>query len=152
MQTAALWHHVEQKYGGFTSYQKLEKRRNQMKQHLYITQRRIVRTAICAAILVILVCSSGALAQSVAQSGEQKNMTLVGHVGLQGRGAYQPNVITSPDGRVIAFAGLHNAPNLGGAPGPLPNPLNGGALEENRTLIIEARQSGVSGKRVGLGG
>src|SRR5262249_6830948 len=58
MQTATLMHHVEQKYGGFTSYQKLEKRRNQMKQHLYITQRRIVRTAICAAILVILVCSS----------------------------------------------------------------------------------------------
>jgi len=26
MQTATLWHHVEQKYGGFTSYQKLEKR------------------------------------------------------------------------------------------------------------------------------
>src|SRR5262250_3447082 len=105
MQIATLWHHVEQKYGGFTSYQKLEKRRNQMKQHLCIT--RIVRTAICAAILVILVCSSGALAQSVTQSGEQKNMTLVGHVGLQGRGAYQPNVINYPDGRVIAFAGLH---------------------------------------------
>src|SRR5499433_1997648 len=137
MQTATLWHHVEQKYGGFTSYQKLEKRRNQMKQHLYITQRRIVRTAICAAILVILVCSSGALAQRVTQSGEQKNMTLVGHVGLQGRGSYQPNVITYPDGRVIAFAGLHNAPNLGGAPGPLPNPLNGGALEDNGTMIID---------------
>ena len=45
-------------------------------------------------------------AQTVEQSGEQKDMTLVGHVGLQGRGAYQPNVITYPDGRVIAFAGL----------------------------------------------
>src|SRR5262249_5890921 len=33
--------------------------------------------------------------------------------------------------------GLHNAPNLGGAPGPLPNPLNGGALEDNGTMIID---------------
>jgi hypothetical protein len=135
MQTATLWHHVEQKYGGFTSYQKLEKRRNQMKQHLYITQRRVLRTVLSAAALAILAVSVNALA--VEQSGEQKDMTLVGHVGLQGRGAYQPNVITYPDGRVIAFSGLHNAPNLGGAPGPLPNPLNGGALEDNGTMIID---------------
>lgn len=106
-----------------------------MKQHLYITQRRVLRTVLSAAALAILAVSVNA--QTVEQSGEQKDMTLVGHVGLQGRGAYQPNVITYPDGRVIAFSGLHSAPNLGGAPGPLPNPLNGGALEDNGTMIID---------------
>ncbi len=106
-----------------------------MKQHLCITQRRVLRTVLSAAALAILAFSVNA--QTVEQSGEQKDMTLVGHVGLQGRGAYQPNVITYPDGRVIAFSGLHNAPNLGGAPGPLPNPLNGGALEDNGTMIID---------------
>ena len=69
-----------------------------MKQHLYITQRHIVRTAICAAILAILVCSSGALAQSVTQSGEQKNMPRGTHRPARAA-AYQPNVIIYPDGR-----------------------------------------------------
>jgi hypothetical protein len=93
--------------------------------------------ALSAATLAVLAFSASALAADIAQSGEQKNMQLVGHVGLQGRGSYQPNVIVYPDGRTIAFAGLHNAPNLGGAPGPLPNPLNGGKLEENGTMIID---------------
>ena len=106
-----------------------------MKQRLCITQRRVLRRVLSAAALAILAVSVNALAAE--QSGESKQMRLVGHVGLQGRGAYQPNVITYPDGRVIAFAGLHNAPNLGGAPGPLPNPLNGGALEDNGTMIID---------------
>jgi len=71
-------------------------------------------------------CSAGA----VSQSGEAKNMHRVGHVDLQGRASYQPNVIQYPDGRTIAFAGTHN--------GSAPNPLNGGAIENNGTMIIDA--------------
>ena len=76
-----------------------------MKQHLCITQRRVLRTALCAATLAILAFSSGALAATVTQSGEQKNMRRVGHTDLQGRPSYQPNVIQYPDGRFIAFVG-----------------------------------------------
>jgi hypothetical protein len=90
-----------------------------------------------AAVLAVSAFSASALADGITQSGEQKNMRLVGHVDLQGRGSYQPNVIVYPDGRTIAFAGLHNAPNLNGSPGPLPNPLNGGKLEDNGTMIID---------------
>src|SRR5438876_1005081 len=72
--------------------------------------------------------------RGISQSGEQKNMELVGHVALQFRGAYQPNVIRYPDGRTIAFVGLHSGQNL---PGPLPNPLNGGKPEENGTMVID---------------
>src|SRR5262245_2616126 len=43
--------------------------------------------------------------RGVSQSGEQKDMRRVGHVDLQGRPSYQPNVIVYPDGRTIAFAG-----------------------------------------------
>src|SRR5437660_2162846 len=95
------------------------------------------RRALAAGVLAVATAFSAGSALAVEQSGEQKDMTLVGHVGLQGRGAYQPNVITYPDGRTIAFSGLHSAPNLGGAPGPLPNPLNGGVLEENGTMIVD---------------
>src|SRR6266702_4553947 len=77
--------------------------------------------------------------RGISQSGEQKNMELVGHVALQFRGAYQPNVIRYPDGRTIAFAGLHSGQNL---PGPLPNPLNGGKPEENGTMIIDITDPG----------
>ena len=99
-----------------------------MKQHLCITQRRVLRTALSAATLAILAFSSSALAASVTQSGEQKNMRRVGHTDLQGRPGYQPNVIQYPDGRLIAFSGMHsNIP----VPRPgftfLPNPLNGNA-------------------------
>ncbi len=90
--------------------------------------------ALSAANLAVLAFSASALAADIAQSGEQKNMQLVGHVGLQFRGAYQPNVIVYPDGRTIAFAGLHSGQNL---PGPLPNPLNRGKLEENGTMIVD---------------
>src|SRR5712691_8238169 len=79
------------------------------------------RVALSAAALTVLAFSAGS-ALAIKQSGEQKNMKLVGHVGLQSRGSYQPNVIQYPDGRTIAFAGLHSGQNL---PGPLPNPLNG---------------------------
>src|SRR5882724_12363335 len=64
------------------------------------------------------------------QSGEQKNMRRVGHVDLQGRVAYQPNVIVYPDGRTIAFVGTHN--------GSRPNPLKPGSpVEPNGTMIID---------------
>jgi len=56
-------------------------------------------------------------------------MRRVGHTDLQGRPAYQPNFIKYPDGRVIAFVGTHS--------GTRPNPLNGGAVERNGTMIID---------------
>jgi hypothetical protein len=109
-----------------------------MKQHLCITQRRVLRTALSAATLAILIFSSGALAATVTQSGEQKNVSRVGHTDLQGRPAYQPNVIQYPDGRWIAFSGTHN--NIP-VPRPgftfLPNPLNNNADERNGTMIID---------------
>jgi hypothetical protein len=70
---------------------------------------------------------TGALA--VSQSGEQKDMRRVGHVDLQGRPSYQPNFIVYPDGRVIAFAGTHG--------GTKPNPLKGGVVENNGTMIVD---------------
>src|SRR5205814_10438260 len=43
-----------------------------------------------------------------------------------------------PDGRVIAFAGLHPSPNLNGVPaGAVKNPLNGNVAEPNGTMIID---------------
>jgi hypothetical protein len=68
-------------------------------------------------------------AQAIEQSGEAKNMQRVGHTDLQGRPAYHPNVIDYPDGRVIAFVGTHG--------GQAPNPLKGGAIENNGTFIID---------------
>ena len=68
--------------------------------------------------------------RGTSQSGEQKNMRRVGHVDLQGRPSYQPNVIVYPDGRTIAFAGTHN--------GAKPNPLKGGVVEQNGVMIIDA--------------
>jgi hypothetical protein len=49
--------------------------------------------ALSAATLAVLAFSASALAADIRQSGEQKNMKLVGHVNLQFRGSYQPNVI-----------------------------------------------------------
>lgn len=71
--------------------------------------------------------SSDALAAT--QSGEQRNMVRVGHSDIQGRAAYQPNFIRYPDGRVIAFVGTHS--------GSAPNPLNGGVVEPNGTMIVD---------------
>ena len=97
-----------------------------------------VKYALNAAVLSAFAIAAGsAIAddhRGISQSGEQKDMKLVGHVALQFRGSYQPNVIQYPDGRTIAFAGLHSGQNL---PGPLPNPLNGGKPEENGTMIID---------------
>jgi hypothetical protein len=88
----------------------------------------IVRAAaICAATGWAL--TAGSALAGVSQSGEAKNMHRVGHTDLQGRPSYQPNVIQYPDGRYVAFAGTHN--------GSAPNPLNGGAIENNGTIIID---------------
>lgn len=73
--------------------------------------------------------TAGVAIAGVSQSGEAKNMHRVGHDDLQGRASYQPNVIQYPDGRTIAFAGTHN--------GSAPNPLNGGAVENNGTVILD---------------
>src|SRR5216684_4073597 len=89
------------------------------------------------ATLAVLAFSAGS-ALAISQSGEQKDMQLVGHVDLQGRGSYQPNFIEYPDGRIIAFAGLHPSPNLNGVPaGAVKNPLNGNVAEPNGTMIID---------------
>lgn len=85
--------------------------------------------ALSAASLAILAFSAGSALGDVSQSGEQKNMRRVGHVDLQGRPAYQPNTIVYPDGRTIAFVGTHG--------GEKPNPLKGGAVEPNGTMIID---------------
>ena len=69
--------------------------------------------------------------RGISQSGEQKDMRRVGHVYLQGRPSYQPNVIVYPDGRTIAFAGTHG--------GSKPNPLKPGSpVELNGVVIIDA--------------
>jgi hypothetical protein len=91
---------------------------------------------LAAAVLSALAVPSGsALAdffgRGISQSGEQKNMRRVGHVDLQGRPSYQPNVIVYPDGRTIAFAGTHG--------GSKPNPLKPGSpVELNGVVIIDA--------------
>src|SRR6266571_3092722 len=87
------------------------------------------RVALSAAALAVLALSASS-ALAISQSGEQKNMRRVGHVDLQGRASYQPNVIEYPDGRTIAFAGTHT--------GSKPNPLKGGAVEQNGVMIIDA--------------
>src|SRR5713101_4996841 len=86
------------------------------------------RVALSAAALTLLALSASS-ALAISQSGEQKNMRRVGHVDLQGRASYQPNVIVYPDGRTIAFAGTHG--------GSKPNPLKGGVVEPNGTMIID---------------
>ena len=109
-----------------------------MKRHPCNTQRRVLRTAIFAPRLAILAFGGNALAASVSQSGEQKNMRRVGHTDLQGRPGYQPNVIQYPDGRFIAFAGTHsNIPVTKPGFTFLPNPLNNNADEPNGTMIID---------------
>jgi hypothetical protein len=94
----------------------------------FTTQRRVLRTALSVATLAVLAFSANALA--IDQSGEATNMRRVGHVDLQGRDSYQPNVIQYPDGRWIAFAGTHT--------GSRPNPLKPGSpVEANGTMIID---------------
>src|SRR5678815_1270862 len=95
---------------------------------------RPAKYALNAAMLGALAIAAGSAFaddhRGVSQSGEQKNMRRVGHVDLQGRPSYQPNVIAYPDGRTIAFAGTHG--------GSKPNPLKGGVVEQNGVMIIDA--------------
>jgi len=89
-----------------------------------------------AAIALALAAGS---AQAVSQSDEKKNMHRLGHTDLQGRPAYQPNVIQYPDGRYIAFVGMHSGVPVAvpSCPSFLPNPLNGNACENNGTMIVD---------------
>jgi hypothetical protein len=94
----------------------------------------VVLAGLCAAFTVIVAGDAVGKdrddrAPAISQSGEQRNMRRVGHVDLQGRPSYQPNVIVYPDGRTIAFAGTHG--------GSKPNPLNHGIVEPNGTMIID---------------
>jgi len=90
--------------------------------------------ALSATTLAVLALSASAAmahdGRGISQSGEQKDMRRVGHVDLQGRPAYQPNVIVYPDGRTIAFVGTHN--------GSKPNALKpGNPVEQNGVMIID---------------
>ena len=84
-------------------------------------------TLLTATLVVLSVGIDSALA--IGQSGEQKDVKRVGHTDLQGRRAYHPDFIDYPDGRTIAFVGTHS--------GDHPNPLNGGVIERNGTMIID---------------
>src|SRR6266446_3370834 len=95
----------------------------------------LARHALVAAVLSAFAFAAGSAFaddhRGISQSGEQKNMRRVGHVDLQGRSSYQPNVIVYPDKRTIAFAGTHG--------GSRPNPLKvGSPVEPNGTMIIDA--------------
>src|SRR6266705_1808215 len=94
----------------------------------------LARQALAAAVLSAFAIAAGSTFaddhRGISQSGEQKDIRRVGHVDLQGRPSYQPNVIVYPDGRTIAFAGTHT--------GSKPNPLKGGGVEQNGVMIIDA--------------
>ena len=88
------------------------------------------RVIALSAIISTAFAFSAGTALAISQSGEANNMHRVGHVDLQGRSAYQPNVIVYPDGRTIAFAGTHA--------GSKKNPLQPGSpVEPNGTMIID---------------
>jgi hypothetical protein len=89
----------------------------------------ISRTGAAIAAAFLAAAFAGSAMAQVSQSGEQKNMRRVGHSDLQGRPAYQPNTIVYPDGRTIAFIGTHG--------GSKPNPLKGGTVEFNGTMIVD---------------
>src|ERR1700687_2648463 len=80
---------------------------------------------------IALTFSAGS-AVGISQSGEANNMQRVGHTDLQGRAAYQPNVIVYPDGRTIAFAGTHSGSEI--------NPLNHNIVEPHGTMIIDVTE------------
>src|SRR5882724_820116 len=93
----------------------------------------ISRKRMCEGVVVAVAAMAAGYvlpAEAISQSGEQRNMSRVGHVDLQGRPAYQPNVIVYPDGRTIAFVGTHG--------GSKPNPLQPGSpVEQNGTMIVD---------------
>src|SRR5262245_17015889 len=113
---------------------------NQEEHLMSISQRMRTDFALSAvAAAVLAVSAAPAIAKDrdddrddhrgVSQSGEQKDMRRVGHSDLQGRPAYHPTFIKYPNGRVIAFVGTHG--------GSKPNPLKGGVVELNGTMIVD---------------
>src|SRR5438067_4054564 len=103
-----------------------------------VRRSKLQLAALSGAVALALV--AGSAQAQISQSGERKNINRLGHTDLQGRSAYQPNVIQYPDGHWIMFAGLHSTIPVpaGGCPtGTLPNPLNGNACEANGTMIID---------------
>lgn len=98
------------------------------------------RNALSSAIAMTLALGA-ADALAISQSGEATNMMRVGHTDLQGRPTYQPNVIQYPDGRTMLFVGQHSGVPDGRVTNcpanTLPDPLNGGACENNGTMIID---------------
>jgi len=98
--------------------------------------RTTTLAALVAAVAMALTVGS---AQAANQSEERKNMNRLGHTDLQGRPSYQPNVIQYPDGRYIAFVGMHSGVPVANpaCASFLPNPLNGNACENNGTMIID---------------
>src|ERR1700738_3418270 len=104
----------------------------------FIHGSKLKLAALSGAVALALV--AGSSQAQVTQSGERKNINRLGHTDLQGRAAYQPNVIQYPDGRTIFFTGLHSnipVPSASCPAGTLPNPLNGNACEFNGTMIID---------------
>jgi len=97
---------------------------------------KIRLATLSAAIALALIAGS---AQAAKESDEKKDMKRLGHTDLQGRPSYQPNVIQYPDGRYIAFVGMHSGQPVPvpSCPTFLPNPLNGNACENNGTMIID---------------
>ena len=95
---------------------------------MLLSRKRVVGGV--AVVVAVVTAAYVSPAYAISQSGEQKNMQRVGHVDLQGRPAYQPNVIVYPDGRTVAFVGTHG--------GSQPNPLKPGSpVEPNGTMIVD---------------
>ena len=106
----------------------------------FVRGSKLEVVALSAAIAIGLV--AGSAQAQISQSAERLNINRVGHTDMQGRPAYQPNVIRYPDGHWIMFAGMHsgNPTGLVGgcAANTLPNPLKAGSpCENNGTMIID---------------
>ncbi|HEX6792219.1 MAG TPA: hypothetical protein VF304_00090 [Casimicrobiaceae bacterium] len=102
--------------------------------------RKWRRNALSAAVSTVLALGA-ANVLAISQSGEAQNMIRIGHTDLQGRPTYQPNLIQYPDGRWMLFVGQHSGVPEGRVTNcpsnTLPDPLNGGACENNGTMIID---------------
>src|SRR5512141_2904128 len=107
---------------------------------MYTSMFRSTTTRLAALSAAIALTLSAGSALGINQSGEANNMQRVGHTDLQGRPAYQPNVIQYPNGRYIAFAGMHSGEPVPvpSCPSFLPNSLKPGSpCENNGTMIID---------------
>src|SRR3954449_8822702 len=110
--------------------------------HGGMMSRMNCRFSVTTLSLAISMALAAGAAQAISQSGEKMNMIRLGHTHLQGRPSYQPNVIEYPDGRTMLFVGMHSgsprpSSACGNSNSSLPNPLNGGACENNGTMIID---------------